>query len=243
MSYTVIGDAVNLAARLESFNKQWGTSVMLSEDVAAEVGNCLVLRLVIYARVVGRATPLGIYDIAGMHPNAMEHTRALRAAADAGAQSSASGDDDDLRSTASMSFANSVIGGGGLTDAVSSSGGGSSDLADVAQAGVAYDSLQRLRLTRLVAYHHRRYPCRPEVMQFVETYQEAATALRTMRFADAAAVLRGLVETDGAIPDRREYRCGQSVQTLLELAESLAVSPPSFDDLYEGEYVYRAVEK
>ncbi len=38
MNYTVIGDPVNLAARLEAMNKQFGTRVMVSEMTAEGLG-------------------------------------------------------------------------------------------------------------------------------------------------------------------------------------------------------------
>ena len=38
LSYTVHGDAVNLAARLEALNKEYGTRVLLSEATAREIG-------------------------------------------------------------------------------------------------------------------------------------------------------------------------------------------------------------
>jgi len=71
VNYTVIGDPVNTAARLEAVNKDFGTRILASEDVvnAAEVGmKELVLRQITNVRVVGREMPLRVYEIVGMKP-------------------------------------------------------------------------------------------------------------------------------------------------------------------------------
>jgi adenylate cyclase len=71
MSYTVIGDPVNLAARLESMNKQLGTRVMVSEMTAASscaaVRPVFVLRLLMPIAVVGKDKPVKVYEVMG-HP-------------------------------------------------------------------------------------------------------------------------------------------------------------------------------
>jgi class 3 adenylate cyclase len=46
MSYTVIGEAVNSAARLEGVNREWGTNVLVSEEIAMEVHAVLVTRFI-----------------------------------------------------------------------------------------------------------------------------------------------------------------------------------------------------
>jgi class 3 adenylate cyclase len=68
MNYTVIGDNVNLASRLESLNKQMGTRVMISEFTAARLQKKVVLRLLCRVSVVGKSQPVEVYEPRGINP-------------------------------------------------------------------------------------------------------------------------------------------------------------------------------
>jgi adenylate cyclase len=61
-NYTAMGDAVNLAARLEGANKAYGTSILVSEDTMQAAGEAVVARRVDIVRVVGRAQPVRLYE-------------------------------------------------------------------------------------------------------------------------------------------------------------------------------------
>jgi adenylate cyclase len=64
--YTVIGDEVNLGARLEGTNKQYGTTIIISESTFALVKNKAKVRELDLVRVVGRKQPIRIFELRGM---------------------------------------------------------------------------------------------------------------------------------------------------------------------------------
>jgi len=71
MDYTIMGNAVNLAARLEGVNKQYNTGGMLiSEYTRNHIGDEFVLRPLSRVRVVGINTPLRLYELLDIRKDA-----------------------------------------------------------------------------------------------------------------------------------------------------------------------------
>lgn len=63
MDYTIMGHSVNLAARLEGVNKQYGTWILTSELTRNETGDAFTARQLDRVRVVGVSQPVRLYEI------------------------------------------------------------------------------------------------------------------------------------------------------------------------------------
>jgi adenylate cyclase len=80
MDYTIMGNAVNLAARLESVNNQYNTGgIMISEYTRKKIGDEFLLRRLDRVRVVGINTPLRLYELLSDNTNQIANSNKKRA--------------------------------------------------------------------------------------------------------------------------------------------------------------------
>jgi adenylate cyclase len=79
MNYTIMGNTVNLAARLEGVNKQYGTWILASEYTVRETANLLLARKLDRVRVVGINEPVRLYELLDTLENASPQQKQLAA--------------------------------------------------------------------------------------------------------------------------------------------------------------------
>jgi adenylate cyclase len=82
LNYTVTGDMVNLSARLEGANKEYGTSIMISELTAQAIGEAYVLRRLDRLVVKGKTLPITVFEVIGRVGEVQDEVLARLAAFD-----------------------------------------------------------------------------------------------------------------------------------------------------------------
>ncbi len=73
--YTVIGDTVNLASRLEQANKFYGTRILVSEGTRSLAGDTLAFREIDSLRVAGKLEPVRVFELLGLVADLSESDR------------------------------------------------------------------------------------------------------------------------------------------------------------------------
>ena len=77
-SFTVIGDAVNLASRIESINRLYGTSILITEDTYRLANDTVEVRELDTVTAAGKTEPVRIFELIGAIGATVPGAAALR---------------------------------------------------------------------------------------------------------------------------------------------------------------------
>ncbi len=72
-NFTIMGDSVNLASRLEGLNRQFGTNVIISEGTFLQVKDLVVARELDLIKVKGKMQPVKVYELLALAGDAHLH--------------------------------------------------------------------------------------------------------------------------------------------------------------------------
>ncbi len=82
--YTVIGDTVNLASRLEQANKFYGTRILVNEETRRLAADGLAFREIDSLRVAGKHEPVRVFELMGYAKDLSDAQKQLAAAFERG---------------------------------------------------------------------------------------------------------------------------------------------------------------
>ena len=72
LSYTAIGDVVNVASRLEALGKTFEVEILISEATRAQCGTAIMVRSLGATAIRGRAEPLQIFELVALAGDKVE---------------------------------------------------------------------------------------------------------------------------------------------------------------------------